>query len=253
MDNATDEATTTSVSPDHVLSVAVTMFSESGYKNTKLEAIAKASGMTKRMIHYHFGDKRGLYARAVTAAIERLHVPEQDLDFESTVPVDGVRSLIDALFNTFEAHPESVRLLLWESLAGPTRATEQLPFSDESNMTLYLDRLLLLGQEAGAFRPGISALDVYSIFTSLMFYRISNSKLIVNLYGIDLQDEANTVGMRRLITDAVLSFLTSNMANTGETSYITRPAGNSESADASDSLYGDGGSNLSDSVIFIDE
>ena len=57
-----------SVSIDAVVDVAIKQFSRFGFTETKLETIAQESGMSKRMIHYHFGDKKGLYLRALSTA-----------------------------------------------------------------------------------------------------------------------------------------------------------------------------------------
>ena len=61
-----------SVSIDSVVDVAIKHFSRSGFAETKLETIAQESGMSKRMIHYHFGDKRGLYVAALRHALGQL-------------------------------------------------------------------------------------------------------------------------------------------------------------------------------------
>ena len=44
------------VTVEEVIAVAITQFSTDGFDGTKLEDISRASGMSKRMIHYHFGD-----------------------------------------------------------------------------------------------------------------------------------------------------------------------------------------------------
>ena len=60
--DVTDVGDTTSgaPSPDAVVRTALSAFSRKGYSGVKVETLAKKTGMTKRMIHYHFGDKRGL-------------------------------------------------------------------------------------------------------------------------------------------------------------------------------------------------
>ena len=60
---------------DSVVDIALDMFARGGFSQTKLGAIAKETGMSKRMIHYHFGDKKGLYAKAIRRALERLVLP----------------------------------------------------------------------------------------------------------------------------------------------------------------------------------
>lgn len=225
------------VAPEKVIDVAVNEFAARGYNDTKLDTIARESGMSKRMIHYHFGDKLGLYNKALTAALERLHPPEKELKLDTSVPVEGVRRLIDAMYARFIAHPEALRLIALENLDPVTPADTQFVFADESTMTLYLDRLLMLGQDSGAFRPGIAAYDIYALISSIAFYRVLNRGLTRRLFDIDLADDANTAGLHRMIVDAVLAFLTANIPDTGDAAYLSEQAG-ADGPEVSD-LYDD--------------
>ena len=200
---------------EHVIDVALVSFAEKGFADTKLESIASESGMTKRMIHYHFGDKRGLYLQALARAVQLLRPVQEKLEPSSSVPVDGVQQAVEALFDQVIEHPEVCRLIVMENLFRWADLGQVSPLADQSSVILSLDRLLMLGQDAGAFRPGISALDVYTIIASMCSFRISNRDTFVNLYSTDLGDASNTDGMKKLTVDTVLSFLTSNMSSTG--------------------------------------
>ena len=217
---AADQDTTTS-NIDKVVEVALETFARQGFEDTRLENIAHDSGMSKRMIHYHFGDKRGLYIRALRLAISQLRPEPQALELDSTVPVDGVRKVVEAIFRQMAAHPNAIRLLLLENLFGQADMANSNPLADQSSVLLQMDKLLMMGQDAGAFRPGISALDVYTIISSMCVFRIAYPAAFKNLYHINLKDEENNVGMQRLVVDAVLAFLTSNMRNSGGMSYLT--------------------------------
>ncbi|MCS4535325.1 TetR/AcrR family transcriptional regulator [Corynebacterium sp. HS2168-gen11] len=212
---------TTDPSPETVLAIAVRRFSEGGFHDTKLETIAKESGMSKRMIHYHFGDKKGLYISALAEAVRRLRPTVQELELESAVPVEGVRKVVEAVFKRYNLHPEAVRLLSLESMMNYTNVAEQSPLMDQSAITLQLDKLLMLGQDAGAFRPGISAQDVFTLIASLAVFRVTAHKTTINLYNIDMLDDANTRSMARMAADSVLAFLTSHIRVPEQISYIS--------------------------------
>ncbi len=222
-----------------VTSVALDYFAEYGYEATKLENIARDAGMSKRMIHYHFGDKRGLYEQALVAALNRLHPPEEAFMVESSVPVEGVRVLVDALYAQFLKHPEAVRMIVMENLTQVLDISGIPPLSDESSIKLHADRLLLAGQDAGAFRPGISADDLFMLISSMAFYRIANARTTANLFNVHFDSEENVDGVHRMMIDAVLAFLTSNIPNTGQASYLVaenRGLGR-EDANADGGLY----------------
>ncbi len=199
---------------------AIVRFARDGFEQTKLETIAAESGMSKRMIHYHFGDKKGLYERAVKRAVARIAPPHEVLDRSYAVPVEGMRRFVDSIFHVFLESPDCIRLILRENL-DPILDVEELTTGDRSNdITLHVERLLLLGQDAGAFRPGICAEDVLALVVGLCDLRITHASTSYAMSRIDFASQRNTEGMRRMVIDAVLAFLTSNIPHSGYDSYL---------------------------------
>ncbi|APT92061.1 TetR family transcriptional regulator [Corynebacterium phocae] len=222
---------------DRVVRVAINHFAQRGYADTKLETIARESGMSKRMIHYRFGDKQGLYQQALGAAARRLAPKLSELKVNSTVPVEGVRVLVDIIYRNFVAEPEAVRMLTQESVIQSLDTTTRSAVADLSDITLHLDKLLMRGHDSGAFRPGISANDIFTIIASLSMYRTTNREMMLNILGVDMTNEVNTEGMHRLAVDTVLAFLTSNIPDSGKSSYLTAEPDDSETEAAAD-IYG---------------
>lgn len=210
------------IAPEDVLNIALSKFANLGFTEAKLDAIAKESGMSKRMLHYHFGDKKGLYRQTLEHAISLLRPAGADIEVAQGTPVvDGVRLVTDALFAAYVNNPDAVRMLLLENLHHYGKVGEGNPILDQSAVILQLDKLLMQGQDSGAFRPGISAMDVFTMVISMAIFRISNRSIMLNLYSFDTLDEENTHGMARMASDAVLTFLTSNLKSTNAVSYLT--------------------------------
>lgn len=216
----TETTSAGSGSVEHVIDVAIAEFSEHGYADTKLESVSKLSGMSKRMIHYHFGDKKGLYQQALATAAQRLNPPEGSLEVNSSVPVEGLRTLVDWIFRQHIKHPEAIRMLTMESSHGVLESSH--PLVDISEISLHLDKLLMLGQDSGAFRPGISANDIFTLITALSMYRVTNHAMMSNLLDIDMHTHNNTEGLHRMAVDAVLAFLTANIPDIGFESYLSQ-------------------------------
>ncbi len=225
------------VTQEVVLDVALKHFAELGFAEARLEAIAQESGMSKRMIHYHFGDKKGLYFRCLQLAVSKLRPAVAEMELDSGIPVDGVKKIVEAVFRHYVAYPDAVRLLVVENLMQYAHVAESQPIADQSSVTLQLDKLLMLGQDAGAFRPGISAQDVFTLITSVAIFRITMHKTTINLYGVDMMDEENTAGMARMAVDAVVAFLTSNLKNSPQISYLSTIATNDAIEEDTDSTY----------------
>lgn len=98
---------------------------------------------------------------------------------------------------------------------------EGQPLADQSSITLQLDKLLMQGQDMGAFRPGISAQDIFTLIASIAMFRVTVRNTTINLYNIDMMDDANTTGMAHLAVDTVLAFLTSHIRSRDQISYVS--------------------------------
>ena len=228
------------VALDRAVDSALTLFARQGYAATKLDTIAREAGMSKRMLHYHFGDKRELYRRALHRAAWSFTPPQEFLDRSYAVPVEGIRRFVDVLYNRMIQNPDSIRLFLRENLDPVLSPEEVTATRNDSEVLLQIERLLLMGQDVGAFRPGISASDVVVLIASLTFFRTGNHITMDEFGSMNLLSPANTEGMRRLTIDTVLTFLTSSIPHSGYESYLTysTPAV-AESTDTEDVSEGD--------------
>ncbi|MDY3127222.1 MAG: TetR/AcrR family transcriptional regulator [Corynebacterium sp.] len=218
--NAEDHLEGSASTVADVIEIALPRFATAGYSKTKLEVIARESGMSKRMIHYHFGDKKGLYRAVLALAANRLIPPSSDMVIDSAVPVDGVRKIIDKLVVLHQTHPTELRLLVSESINPHGDLNDNPAVADFSALILHLSKLLIVGQDSGVFRPGISEHDICVLITSLTLYPVAASQLVNNLIGLDLHSPENQAGLHRLTVDAVLAFLTANIPNSTESSYF---------------------------------
>ncbi|SDL88801.1 DNA-binding transcriptional regulator, AcrR family [Corynebacterium mycetoides] len=203
-----------------VVDIALAMFAADGFSATKLDAVAKESGMSKRMIHYHFTDKKGLYRHTLVRAMERITPPAEVLNRSYAVPVEGMRRFVDAIFYRFQDNGDAVALMLRENLDQVLAPSEMATLNGHADVVLHMERLLLLGQDSGAFRPGISAADVLLLVSSVSVFRISNHSASLALGQMKLTNQRNTEGLRRMTIDMVLGFLTSNIPDSGYSSYL---------------------------------
>ena len=243
MTDVVDDATSGAPSPDAVVRAALGAFARKGYSGVKVETLAKKTGMTKRMIHYHFGDKRGLYHATLRLALEQLTPPENILNRSHAVPVEGMRRFVDALYHAFLHNPDATRLVLRENLDPEVKAEDASMLAGVREVSLHAERLLLAGQDAGAFRPGITAVDLLALISSLCFYRVGNAATAKHVFGVDAESRRNVDGMRRMVIDAVLAFLTSNISDSGYESYLEAAPAPAEDAEPDElfDIYGDEG------------
>ena len=111
-----------------ILNAAEAVFAEHGFDGARVETIAKASGYNQGLIFRYFGDKLGLYAE-VLRQIDRqgmefqrqLIQPLLDDETDMTDPRRFKLYLIkgvEAMFDYMAAHPQVIRMLLWEHAEG---------------------------------------------------------------------------------------------------------------------------------------
>lgn len=217
-------ASPTSPSPEHVVAAALSAFASDGYTGTKLEQVAKNSGMSKRMIHYHFGSKKELYVEALHLALSQFAPSQEVLQHNAATPIDGIRIFAESLFSAFLAHPDAARLVIRENVDPVLDAGEAALLPGANEVTLHVERLVLSGQETGVFRPGVSAVDVLIVITSLCFFRVGSGVTALHVGYVDVTDERTICGLRRLVVDTVLALLTSNLPSSGFESYVSSAA-----------------------------
>ncbi|MGA5820210.1 TetR family transcriptional regulator [Kitasatospora sp. NPDC094028] len=94
---------------ERILTAAASEFAAHGVAGARVDRIAAAAQANKRAIYDYFGDKGGLFS----AVLERLMT-----DLADAVPPgdDDLSAYAERLFDYHRAHPEALRLLLWEAL-----------------------------------------------------------------------------------------------------------------------------------------
>src|SRR5438034_8238696 len=99
---------------------------EHGPDGTTMARIAERAGINKERLYKYFGDKQALFETVLTDELDKLAA--------SVAPVpSGFEEIGEFAGRTFDyqaAHPQLVRLLLWEGLAGG-------PVADEANRTVH--------------------------------------------------------------------------------------------------------------------
>ena len=104
---------------------ATAEFAEHGPDGTTMAAIAERAGINKERLYKYFGDKQSLFETVLTDELDRLAA--------AVAPVPGFEEIGEFAGRTFDyhaAHPQLVRLLLWEGLAGG-------PVADAANRTAH--------------------------------------------------------------------------------------------------------------------
>ena len=131
-----------------LLAVGRRLFASKGWAETSADALGAEAGLTRGALHYHFGDKRGLFV-AVTEQILRELVADLARDTMKGTP-EGTAELERGAALLLEAYgrPEIQRILLRD---GPQVLGWQqwLAVQEQSGLAALLDHALAHWVEAG--------------------------------------------------------------------------------------------------------
>src|SRR5215212_6120554 len=102
------------LAPDRILDAARRRVAECGAADLSMQDIAKAAGVSKALIHYHFRDKEALLARLVVRLGDAV-IARERAAFDGATPQDA----LDALWRWLdrELRRGDVRVLLDLSLS----------------------------------------------------------------------------------------------------------------------------------------
>ena len=158
-----------------ILAVATREFAQYGLAGARIERIQQQTRTSKRMIYYHFGSKDGLYRAVLEHAFEMARQVDEGFYPQSGTPQQALQQMASNAFEAFVRHPEFVRLLAFENLAGA-------PFIRESERVSRFNRRALAdmqvvlerGQRDGSIRLNVKPIDVYINMVGLCFYHVAH-------------------------------------------------------------------------------
>jgi TetR/AcrR family transcriptional regulator len=144
-----------------LLEAAETVFLEKGFGNTALSEIARRAGVTKSLIHHHFGSKESLWQVVKQRRIDE-YAGEQLAMLETSAPSDDLlKNSIELYFRFLKKNPQIVRILAWMFVE---RETGDCPMKHDELIQAGL-RQIRAGQDAGILRADIDAR--FMLFTFL--------------------------------------------------------------------------------------
>jgi AcrR family transcriptional regulator len=83
-----------------ILDAAAASFGEQGFRGASMSAVAKAAGVSKGLLHYHFKDKDELLLEAQRVAFRRIHESFQERFEKGEVGMDTALEALDALWES---------------------------------------------------------------------------------------------------------------------------------------------------------
>ena len=145
--------------PQEILDAALTVFAERGYRNTRLEDVGEAAGVTKGAIYHYFANKEDLLLRAIEQRSEEAFGRIEEIVRDRTAPVSTrLRLVVRRWFGAVTKERLAVVTLLLQGIAheAPAAFRRWLAGGPTASMRL-IATLVREGQERGEFRPDADA------------------------------------------------------------------------------------------------
>lgn len=194
---------------EKLLEVAEEQFAERGFFGARVDEIAEAANINKRMLYAHFGSKEGLYQAVLLKTYERLAECERQFIVIGLDPVISIRNIIFVSFKFLSENPNFVRMLLWENLNNGKAVPREALVKLKEPTIDYMRRQIRRGKVMGLFREDA---DEYHTVLSLMnhcFAYFSNIHTMSAILGRDMASESEVKARAEYVADTIIKYLES--------------------------------------------
>jgi AcrR family transcriptional regulator len=149
------------------------LFARHGYEGTSLEMLARAAGINKALIQYHFGGKQGLYSEVLRQAI-RIGAEEMGPVGASSASAESRLALYIEAFKRFaQRAPHFPFMMLREEMGGGAHIENDVLASFLQFFSL--DRKIMeQGEREGVFRPVNPHAAHLSLVGAIIFFLVSH-------------------------------------------------------------------------------
>jgi len=109
-----------------IVDAAEELFLARGYAGTSMSEIAKGSGVTKSLIHHHFGSKAALWREIRRRRFSSYHEQQMALFASGEPSYELLRESMRVYFQFLRDNPGTVRLMSWLHLEGDRDLTDMM-------------------------------------------------------------------------------------------------------------------------------
>ena len=145
-----------------ILDAAEVLFLERGPGDTPTSLIARRAGVTKSLIHHHFGSKEELWAEIKRRHFEQYYEVQKQLLASSEGTVDLLHQSIVAYFRFLQQDPRSVSFMSWRFVEEDDSCLGQEDDLFEIGMEKIRE-----AQERGELRADVEPLSMIKAFLAM--------------------------------------------------------------------------------------
>lgn len=135
---------------DLIFNAAIEVFAESGFDQAKMDDIARAAGVAKGTIYYHFKSKEELFVGLMNEGVQKLIDRARRYLNSHKSPTDQLLALVENQIHFYVQNGKLAKLLLNEAFGTKTR---QVQFRRKIGEYLQLiEEVMIEGNRLGEFQ-----------------------------------------------------------------------------------------------------
>ncbi len=164
---------------ERILRAARREFVAKGLAGARVDVIARAAAVNKRMLYHYFDNKEGLYRATLYEGMAT------NLDLVASAPIDP-DELLPFLFARAAKRVEGIRLLQWEALGAGARK----PIAEDERRKAWVEGTERIrdAQRAGRLHPDLDAEYLVLALMALTIFPQAFPQLVRMVTGSRLSD-----------------------------------------------------------------
>jgi AcrR family transcriptional regulator len=134
-----------------ILQTAEKLFGEKGYRGVSIDEIAKAAGVSKGLVFYHFTSKKALVEHILRDAMTTVLTRWDAIARSDNSARAKLGAAVEACFDIFQSRPYLLRIAFFEAIFEDDMKDVLARISEET--VVRIDKLVKDGIATGEFRP----------------------------------------------------------------------------------------------------
>lgn len=195
------------ITKQKILCASEKAFSEKGFYGARVDEIAEASGVNKRMIYQYFGNKEELYVAILDTVYSRLAESEKELLDKECDSVEMIKSVIRNYFEFLSNNESFVKMVMWENLNKAYYLKKSDAFKSKNIATNLLRKVLHDGIEKGIFKDNLDIEETVVSINMFCFSYFSNIHTMAHIMNMDFSDKTEIDKRAKHVTDIILGYI----------------------------------------------
>jgi len=197
-----EEKTRAEESKNRILLAAADIFSRKGLDGARVDEIAAAAQINKRMIYHYFGSKENLYVEVLRYNYNKIYTLSKGAFVPGADPRENVIRAVRQYFYFLAEDEEFVRLVRWEALNRGRYGSRVLPQLLDLVQS-DLGDILQDGMKRGVFRPDLDIRQVLLSIHALCLVYFTRREMVQPMWPKDMMSSDMLASRLQHILDLV--------------------------------------------------